>query len=95
MSRMTAPATHRLMVECSRSLSELLTTPMCSMSEGRVVDARAVGMPLHPDLQVGQWHAVGEVSVAGPLPRSPTTLECMMTAWVCLQGVSTHCHPLY
>ena len=54
------------------------------MSVGRVVDALAVGVPSHPVLQVGQWHAVGEVSAASPLPRSPTTLECMMTAWVCL-----------
>ena len=70
------------MVECSSSLSRLLATPVCSMSVGRVVDALAVGMPSHPVLQVGQWHAVGdsEVSAAGPLPRLPTTLECMMTA---------------
>ena len=65
------------------------------MLVGRVVDAPAVVVPSHPVLQVGQWYAVGEVSAVGPLPRSPTTLECMMTAWVCLRGVSTHCHPLY
>ena len=73
----------------------LLVTLVCSMSVGRVVDASAVDVPYHPVLQVGQWYAVGEVSAAGPLPRSPTTLECMMTAWVCLRGVSVHCHPLY
>ena len=83
------------MVECSRFLYGLLVTLMCSMSVGWVVDASIVGVPLHPVLQVGQWYAVGEVSAVGPLPRSPTTLECMMTACVCLRGVSTHCHPLY
>ena len=83
------------MVEYSRSLSGLLATLVCSVSVGRAVDAPAVGVPSHPVLQVGQWHAVGEVSAGGPLPRSPTTLEYMMTAWVCLRGVSTHCHPLY
>ena len=67
----------------------LLATLVCSMSVGWVVDALAVGVPLHPVMQVGQWCAVGEVSAAGPLLRSPTTLECMMTVWVCLQGVST------
>ena len=80
------------MFECSRSLYGLLTTQVCSLSVGRVVDASAVGLPSHPVLQVGQWHAVGKVSAAGRLPRSPTTLECMMTTWVCLQGVSAHCH---
>ena len=83
------------MVEYSRSLSGLLATLACSMSLGWVVDALAVGVPSHPVLQAGQWYAVDEVSAAGPLPRSPTTLECMMTAWVCLRGVSTHCQPLY
>ena len=83
------------MVECSRSLSGLLATPVYSISVGWVVDASAVSVPSNLVLQVGQWHAVGEVSVAGPLLRSLTTLECMMTAWVCLRGVSTHCHPLY
>ena len=83
------------MVECSRSPYGMLATLMCSMSVGWVVDAPVVVVPLHPVLQVGQWYAVGEVSAAGPLPRSLTTLECMMTAWVSLRGVSTHCHPLY
>ena len=83
------------MDECSRSLYRLLATLVCGMSVGRVVNAFAVGVPSHLVLQVGQWHAVGEVSAAGPLPRLLTTLECMMTAWVCLRGVSTHCHPLY
>ena len=83
------------MVGCSRSLFGLLATLVCSMSVGRVVDASAVGVPLHPVLQVGQWYAVGEVSAAGPLWRSPTTLEGMMMAWVCLRGVSTYCHKLY
>ena len=83
------------MVECNGSLSGSLATPVCSMSVGRVVDAPAVDVPSHPVLQVGQWHAVGGLSAAGPLPRSLTTLECMMTAWVCLRGVSTYCHPLY
>ena len=68
------------MVECSGSLSGSLTTPVCSMLVGWVADAPAVGVLSHPVLQVGQWYAVGEVSAAGPLPRSPTTLECMMTA---------------
>ena len=95
MSRMTASATHLSMVECSRSLYGLMATLVCSMSVGWVVDALVVVVPLHPVLQVGQWYAVGEVSVAGPLPRLPTTLECMMTAWVCLRGVSAYCHPLY
>ena len=81
--------------DCSRFLCGLQDSLVCSMSVGRVVNALAVGVPSHPVLQVGQWYAVGEVSVVGPLPRSLTTLECMMTAWVCLQGVSTHCHPLY
>ena len=72
------------MVECSRSLSGLLATLVCRMSVGWVADVSAVDVPSHPVLQVGQWHAVGEVSAAGPLLRSPTTLECMMTAWVCL-----------
>ena len=72
------------MVECSRSLSGLLATLVCSMSVGWVVDVSAVGVPTHPILQVGQRHAVGEVSAAGPLPRLLTTLECKMTAWVCL-----------
>ena len=49
------------MVECSRSLSGLLATLVCSMSVVRVVDAPAVGMPLHPVLQVGQWYAVSDV----------------------------------
>ena len=61
------------MVECRRSLCRLLATLVCSMSVGQVVDASAVVVPYHPVLQVGQWHAVGEVSAAGPLPRSPTT----------------------
>ena len=83
------------MVECSGSLYGLLATLVCSMSVGWVVDASAMGVPSYPVLQVGQWHAVGEVSAAGSLLRSLTTLECMMTAWICLQGVRTHCHPLY
>ena len=59
--------------DCSRFLCGLLTSPVCSMSVGRVVDASAVVVPYHPVLQVGQWHAVGEVSAAGPLcMRSPT-----------------------
>ena len=83
------------MVEYSGTLCGLLTTPVCSMSVGCVVDASAVGVPLHRVLQFGQWYAVNKVSAAGPLPRSPTTLDFMMTACVCLRGVSTYCQPLY
>ena len=63
------------MFECSRSLYRLLTTPVCSMSVGRMVDASVVDVPSYLDLQVGQWYAVSDVSAAGPLLRSPTTLE--------------------
>ena len=65
------------------------------MLVGWVVETLVVGIPLHPVLQVGHWCVVGEVSAAGPLLRSLTTQECKMMAWVCLQGVNTHCYPLY